>query len=159
MKRIITTLVAVAIASPAVAADMPSRHRHVAALSPNIDALASQMAHYRAIAVACRASDGTNLSRAFWDTRLTAVPTSQKSLFANTVKARSNAEAAALSGPDSALKCDDALDVVEDQFPSVAEAGAQSTPLCWSDVTDTNSCDGTGDDDILAGVDALLEGY
>jgi hypothetical protein len=158
MNRLLASaLLAAALATPAIAADMTAQR--VSALAPPVDALASELGHYRAVAIACRPTDGTILSREFWASRLTIVPTRQKTSFANAVKARSAPEIEAMSGPDRALRCDDALDQVEDRFPSVAEAGAGATPLCWSDVTDTNRCEGTGDDDILAGVPALLNGY
>jgi hypothetical protein len=46
-----------------------------------------------------------------------------------------------------------------ERYPSVFEAGEAAEPICWSDVTDTNRCEGTGEDDVLAGLPALLDGY
>lgn len=159
MNRILIASLIASLSLPANAADMPKRHEHVIALSSQVDMLATEMAQYRAVAVACRATDGTNLSAAYWSPKLAIVPTSQKTLFAATVKSRSAPIIASMSGPDRALQCDDALDRAENAFPSVAEVTAAGTPLCWSDVTGTNACAGTGDDNILAGVDALLDGY
>lgn len=156
MKNVLATLALLA-ASSAAAADMPSRH--VGALSPEADALANEMAYYRGVVVACRASDGTALNEAFWAPRFAVVPQNQRALFAATVKSRAMPTLQQMSGPDAPLKCDDALDLVEDQFPSIAEAGPAAEPICWSDVTDTNRCGAAGDDDILAGVDPLLEGF
>ena len=146
-----------ALMAPAHAADT-----HVSALSPEIDALATQMAHYRAITVACRASDGTAMNKVYWKPFLAGIPSRQRTLFLATVKSRSEPELAAMSGPDSPLRCDDALDRIEDQFPAISGpfgAGPAAEPICWSDVTNTNRCEGVGDDDILAGVDPLLAGY
>lgn len=135
---------------------------HGSTLSPTVDALASQMAHYRAIAVACRGSDGTAMNKVYWRPYLAAVPATQRPSFIATVKARSEPELLAMSGPDSPLRCDDALDIVEAQFPAINGpfgAGPAAEPICWSDVTDTNRCEGVGEDDILAGVEPLLNGY
>ncbi len=140
-----------------MAADMPSRYAN--ALSPEADALASEMARFMGAAKACRATDGTNLNRIYWEPRIAAVvPQSSLVYFSNVVRARAVPTQQTMSGPDVALKCDDYLDFVEDQFPSYAEAPME-TPLCWSDVTDLNRCEGTGDDDIFAGLDPLLGGY
>jgi hypothetical protein len=158
LKKYSRAIITVALlTTTASAADMP---RYANALSSDADVLASDMARYRGIAVACRVSDGTNLNRAWWEPRIAAlVPLSQRGIFTETVKRRSAPIIQSMSGPDSPLKCDDALDVVEDQFPSIAEAGPAAEPICWSSVDDTNRCEGTGEDDILAGVPALLDGY
>ncbi len=157
MKKVVGVIVASLIASSAVAADMPARYSN--ALSPQADALASEMARFMGAAKACRATDGTNLNRIYWEPRIAAVvPQSSLVYFSNVVRARAVPTMQTLSGPDVALKCDDFLDATEDQFPSFSEAPT-GTPLCWSDVTDLNRCEGTGDDDPLAGLDAILEGY
>ena len=143
------------VASSASAADMSGRY----GLPPQLDSMASEMAYYRGIAIACRPTDGTNLNQFYWAPRLAIIPQSQKTLFSNTVKARSQPIVDQMSGPDRALRCDDALDGVESGYPSIFEAGLGAEPICWSDVTDMNRCTGTGTDDILAGVDALLDGY
>ena len=158
----IATVVAFSVlASAAFGAGVTDRH-HVRALSPSLEALVSQMAHYRAIAMACRGSDGTTMNKVFWKPYLETVPRAQRALFIATVKSRSEPELLAMSGPDSPLRCDDALDVVEAQYPAISGpfgAGPAAEPICWSDVTDANRCEGVGDDDILAGVDPLLAGY
>ncbi len=157
MKNIAATLVASLIASSAVAADMPVRH--VGGLSSEANVLAADMAWFRGVAVACSPTDGTNLNRIYWEPRVNAIVAPQQRMaFANVVKSLSAPTFQMMSGPDRALQCDDALDVVEDRFPSFAEAPT-ATPLCWSYVTDLNRCEGTGDDDILAGLPALLEGH
>jgi hypothetical protein len=156
MKKIVATVLMVAATSPVMAADMGRGSMTTSTLSPEAEALASEMAGYMSAAKACRATDGTNLNRFYWEPRINSVvaPT-QRVAFSNVVKSRA---APMFNGPDVALKCDDYLDVIEDRYPSFAEAPT-ATPLCWSDVTDLNRCEGTGDDDILAGVDALAEGY
>lgn len=157
MQNKLVTIALLLTASSATAADMPMRH--VGALSPEANALAESMAWYRGVAVSCRPTDGTNLNRIYWEPRVNAVVGPQQRVaFANVVKLMSMPTVMQMSGPDRALQCDDALDVVEGRFPSFAEA-PEATPLCWSDVTDTNRCPGTGTDDILAGLDSLLEGY
>jgi hypothetical protein len=149
-------IIASLMASTASAADMALAHH---TLTPQVDMLASELAQYRAITIACRPTDGTILSRAYWQPRLSIVPASQKEQFTRVVKARSAPIIASMSGPDRALRCDDALDIVENAYPSIFEGGPAAEPVCWSDVTGMNACPGIGDDDILAGVDALLEGY
>lgn len=135
------------------AADMPR------GLSPEATALANEMAYYRGVAIACRPTDGTVLNKAFWEPRIATLRPTERAAFTASVKALTQPTLTQLSGPDAALKCDDALDLVEDRFPSIAEAGPAAEPVCWSDVTGMNACPGIGDDDILAGVDALLDGY
>ncbi len=157
MKRIIGVIFASAVATSAIAADMPSRY--ASSLSPEADFLAFEMSQYMGAAKACRATDGTNLNRQYWVPRIAAVvPQSSLVSFSNIVLARAVPTVQMMSGPDVALKCDDFLDSVEDSFPSYAEAPTE-TPLCWSDVTDLNRCTGTGMDDIFAGLDPLLEGF
>jgi hypothetical protein len=157
VKRIIGVITASLMASSAIAADMPTRYAN--ALSPQADSLAFEMARFMGAAKACRYTDGTNLNRVYWEPRIAAVvPQSSLVSFSNIVRARAVPTTQMMSGPDVALKCDDFLDATEDQFPSFAEAPT-ATPLCWSDVTDLNRCEGTGVDDILAGLDPLLEGY
>jgi cytochrome c556 len=158
MFKVTTITIALTMATTSVmAADTP---RHRSALSPAADALATEMAPYFGLAQACRPYDGSNLNKSFWDGRISsAVPNSQLNLFSEVVRSRAQPTIQQLSGPDAPLKCDDALDRVEDQFPSLAEAGEAAEPICWSDVTDANRCEGTGEDDILAGVGPLLDGY
>jgi hypothetical protein len=157
LKTITATIVASLIATSAMAADMPARYAN--ALSPQADALAFEMSKYMGAAKACRATDGTNLNRQYWEPRIAAVvPQSSLVSFSNVVRARAVPTQQTMSGPDVALKCDDFLDDVSESYPSFDEAPT-GTPLCWSDVTDLNRCEGTGNDDILAGLDPLLEGY
>ncbi len=156
MQNKLATIALLLTASSAHAADMP---RYTNALSPQADALANEMARYMGAAKACRYTDGTNLNRIYWEPRIAAVvPQSSLVSFSNIVRARAVPTQQMLSGPDVALKCDDFLDATEDKFPAYAEAPT-GTPLCWSDVTDLNRCEGTGDDAILAGLPALLEGF
>ena len=102
------------------------------------------------------------MNKVYWKPYLATVPSTQRPLFIATVKSRSEPELLALSGPDRPLRCDDALDIVEAQFPAINGpfgAGPAAEPICWSDVTDTNRCESVGEDDILAGVEPLLNGY
>ena len=129
-------------------------------LSVAAEELADDMAHYAGLAKACAASDGSNLNRNYWEPKIRAVvPQNEYRLFARIVRLRSNQTFQQMAGPDAPLKCDDALDRVQKRYPSIFEAGEAAEPICWSDVTDTNRCEGTGEDDILAGLPALLDGY
>jgi hypothetical protein len=159
--RIATVVALSVVASAAFGVGVSERH-HIRALSPSLEGLASQMAHYRAIAMACRGSDGMTMNKVFWKPYLDTVPRAQRALFIATVKSRSEPELLAMSGPYSPLRCDDALDVFEAQYPAINGpfgAGPAAEPICWSDVTDANRCDGVGDDDIFAGVAPLIAGY
>lgn len=151
------TLAVSIFATSATATDMPSRYAN--ALSPQADALANEMAYYRGVVNACRASDGTILNQAFWAPRFVIVPESQRALFASTVKTRSMPTLQQMSGPDSALRCDDAIDAIASKFDSIDDAGPGATPVCFDDPVGDYQCSGVGEYDPLAGVNAILEGY
>jgi hypothetical protein len=136
--------------SSAHAADMP--RKHISALTPSEQITAGEMAQAKAIAQACRASDGTILSRAYWTPRLAGVV--HRNTFSNVVRQRANIiQAQEYSGPDVALRCDDQLDVLRDRYDE------GQSPLCWDDPIGGDACEGIGEMDPFAGLDALLQGY
>lgn len=147
----------VSSASAVIAADMP--HHYKIRLSPEAVGLAGQMGYFRGVATVCRESDGTALNPAFFGPRLAIIPQIQKSLFADAVKEKSQEVAVSMSGPDSALRCDDAIEKITNRYPSVDEAGPAATPLCFDDPVGDYACAGAGEYDPLAGVDAILNGY
>lgn len=157
VNRIVGVFAASIVASSAIAADMPSRYSN--ALSPQADALANEMAYFRGVVNACRTSDGTILNQAYWSPRFAIVPESQRALFAATVKSRSIPTLQAMSGPDSALRCDDAIDAISSRYESIDDAGPGATPVCFDDPVGDYACSGVGEYDPLAGVNAILEGY
>ncbi len=157
MKNVIATIAVSLVATSATAADMPSRYAN--ALSPQADALANEMAYFRGVVNACRVSDGTILNQAFWAPRFAIVPESQRALFAATVKSRSLPTLQAMSGPDSALRCDAAIDAISSRYESIDDAGPGATPVCFDDPIGDYACPGVGEFDPLAGLPALLEGY
>ena len=61
--------------------------------------------------------------------------------------------------PEVPLICDEALGRLVGQYLSIADAGEAVEPPYWSDVTDTNLCEGTKEVSILTGWDPLLDGY
>jgi hypothetical protein len=117
------------------------------------------MAYYRGVVNACRTSDGTILNQAFWSPRFAIVPESQRGLFASAVKARSMPTLQQMSGPDSALRCDDAIDAISSRYDSIDDAGPAATPVCFDDPVGDYRCPGVGEFDPLAGANAIFEGY
>ena len=161
MKKLIAiTISAALIVTPTFAADK-SKHRHARKLSPAIQLMAADLAKWRGISSLCRMSDGTNLNAAYWAPKKAVIPQPQMGLFARTVKQETKAFIAQNNGPAVALKCDDWMDDIRNEWDAadpISDA-PPSGPICFDEPLELWRCKGTGELDPFAGFDALLSGY
>lgn len=146
---------------PAYAHKSAHHHHHYRPLEEKYFPIADELSLSRAVVETCYKSDGANLNKSYWDGQIAQIPHRELHSFNKRVDKGTTEIETAIPAGKEALWCDDRLDEFANKYKTTLKPpfdnGPAGHPICWSDPSGMYGCTGTGYDDALAGVKAIIQ--